>query len=322
MNATDWSRPRVLVAHSKMAPKLLPYLDAEVSVLPAESIADLSGDARADVDALIGYQFPPGGLAQLPNLRWLHLTGTGTEHLSAAGLSPGVLVTNSARVPVESVAEYAVSALLMLLKDFPTLSERPQNRPWYASSALMLHGSTVLVVGAGRIGRAVIRRLAALGAHCVAVTRTGAVQVAGADRAVGVAGLVEAAASADHIVCCLPDAPGTANLLDKDVLAALPPHAVLVNVGRASTVDDTALHEALSSRALRGAFLDVHRVEPLPPDDPAWTVPNLVVSPHCAFAFPGEPAAVGQAFLDNLSDLRADRLPRDLVTFHRDKEVT
>ncbi|WP_393086208.1 NAD(P)-dependent oxidoreductase [Streptomyces sp. LN704] len=322
MNATDWSRPRVLVAHPKMAPKLVPYLDAEVSVLSAESIADLSEDMRAGVAALVGYHFPPGGLARLPNLRWLHLTGTGTEHLSAAGLPPGVLVTNSARVPVESVAEYAVSALLMLLKDFPTLSERPQHRPWYASSASMLHGSTVLVVGAGRIGRAVVRRLAALGARCIAVTRTGAVQVAGADRTVGVAGLAEAAARADHIVCCLPEAPGTANLVDKDVLAVLSPHAVLVNVGRASTVDDTALHEALRSRALRTAFLDVHRVEPLPSDDPAWTVPNLVVSPHCAFAFPGEAAAVGQAFLDNLSDLRAGRLPRDLVTVHPDKEAS
>lgn len=320
MNATGWTRPRVLVAHSKMAPKLVPHIDAEVPVLCAESITDLPEDVRVGVDVLVGHQFPPGVLARLPNLRWLHLTGTGTEHLPAAGLAPGVLVTSSARVPVESVAEYAVSALLMLLKDFPALSERPQRRPWYTSSALMLHGSTVLVVGAGRIGRAVVRRLAALGAHCVAVTRTGAVPVADADRTVGVGGLIEAAVSADHVVCCLPGTTETANLVDKDVLAVLPPHAVLINVGRASTVDDAALHEALRSGALRGAFLDVHRVEPLPPDDPVWTVPNLVVSPHCAFAFPGEPAEVGQTFLDNLADLRADRLPRDVIAVNCDEE--
>jgi phosphoglycerate dehydrogenase-like enzyme len=316
VNATHWSNPVVLVAHTKMAPELASHLAVETPVLCTDSIADLPADVLADVDVLVGHQIPPGALRLLPNLRWLHLTGTGTDHLPAAGLAPQVTVTTSARVPVESVAEYAISALLMLLKDLPTLSQRPQRRPWYTSSALMLHGSTVLVVGAGRIGQAVVRRLTALGAHCLAVTRTGAVPVPGADRTVGVDRLTQAAASADHIVCCLPASPGTANLIDKDVLAALPGHAVLVNVGRATTVEDTALHAALRSHKLRGALLDVHRVEPLPPDDPAWTVPNLILSPHCAFAFPDEPASVGQAFLDNLADLRAGQPPRDLVAVH------
>ncbi|MFG2421468.1 NAD(P)-dependent oxidoreductase [Streptomyces sp. NPDC048448] len=185
--------------------------------------------------------------------------------------------------------------------------------------SVSVHGSTVLVVGAGRIGRAVVRRLTALGARCVAVTLTGAEPVAGADRSVGADGLVEAAAGADHVVCCLPGTAGTANLVDKVVLDVLPPHAVLVNIGRASTVEDAALHAALRSGALRGAFLDVHRVEPLPSCDPAWTVPNPVVSPHCAFAFPGEPAEVGQTFLDNLADLRADPLPRDAVAVNHDE---
>lgn len=65
------------------------------------------------------YQFPVDALAQLPRLRWLHLTGSGADHLAAAALADGVLVTNSARVPVEPVAEYAVSALLILLKGSP-----------------------------------------------------------------------------------------------------------------------------------------------------------------------------------------------------------
>lgn len=306
-----WQHPTVLVAYSKMAPRLVPRIEAEVPVLRAETVADLDPETRAKVDVLVGYQFPLGVLAELPSLRWLHLTGTGTDHLAAAGLRQDVLVTNSARVPVESVAEYAVAGLFMLLKDFPGLAHRP---PWYSSRAVMLHGSVVLVLGAGRIGRAVVRRLAALGARCVAVTRTGEVPVPHAERTIRVDQLVEAAESADHLVCCLPGTEETANLVDKTVLAALPPHAAFVNVGRASTVDDGALHEALWAQQIRGAFLDVHHTEPLPPDDPVWTVPNLVVSPHRAFAFPGEPVEVGQAFLDNLADLRAGRPPRDAVT--------
>lgn len=316
----SWERPTVLVAHSRMAPELVPRVRDEVPALCAESVADLPEDVRAGVDVLVGYQFPPGVLALLPALRWLHLTGTGTDHLRAAGLTPGVLVTNSARVPVESVAEYALSALLMLLKDLSGLVERPQRLPWYSSTALMLHGSTVLVLGAGRIGRALVRRLDALGARCVAVTRTGATPVPGAARTIGVDGLSDAAATADHVVCCLPGAQDTANLVDGDLLGRLRPHAVLVNVGRASTVDESALYGALRAGGLRGAFLDVHRVEPLPPDDPAWSVPNLVLSPHRAFGFRGEPDEVARTFLANLSDLRAGRTPRDVVVVHEEEQ--
>lgn len=189
-----------------------------------------------------------------------------------------------------------------------TISGRPA---WYTGRAVMLDGATVLVLGGGRIGRAVVRRLAALGARCVAVTRSGRTPVPLAVKTVGVGALPAIAAEVDHVVACLP---GTEQpLVDKAVLAALPPHAAFVNVGRASTVDEEALYEALRARAIRGAFLDVHRTEPLPDDDPAWTVPNLVVSPHRAFAFPGEPAEVARTFLDNLADLRAGRTPRDTV---------
>ncbi|MFE6664955.1 NAD(P)-dependent oxidoreductase [Streptomyces sp. NPDC057697] len=313
MKAPDWHDPQVLVAHTAMAEELLPHLQPLVMAARATSLLDLSRSELAEIEVLIGHHFPARSLTLLPGLRWLHLTGSGTDHLPAAGLAPGTLVTNSARVPVESVAEYALSALLMLLKEFPTLSARPQRRPWHTSTATMLSGSTVLVVGAGRIGQSVIRRITALGARCVAVTRTGERDVPGADRTVGAGRLAEAAATADHMVCCLPATTGTHHLVNGDVLSALPTGAALVNVGRAGTVDDMALREALEAGTLRGALLDVHDTEPLPADDPRWHIPGLVISPHCAFAFPGEPAAVGQAFQDNLTDLRAGRAARDTV---------
>ncbi|MDG9704180.1 NAD(P)-dependent oxidoreductase [Streptomyces sp. DH37] len=303
-----WADLDVRIAHSKMAPRLVPVIEGEPGIrLRVSEHVDAD-----DADVLIGFQFPPGSLEKLERLRWLHLTGTGVDHLRAAGLRPGVLVTNSAAVPVTAVAEYALSGLLLLLKDLPEVVAR-QDAAWYRSGALLLSGSTVAVVGAGKIGRAVLRRLTALGARTVAVTRTGEVPVEEAERTVPASGLAREASGLDHLVACLPATPRTRGLIGAEVLAALPPHATVVNVGRAETVDNEALHASLREGRLRGAFVDVHEREPLPADDPVWLVPRLIVSPHRAFAFPGEPAEVARTFLANLHDLKSGLTPRDLV---------
>ena len=134
--------------------------------------------------------------------------------------------------------------------------------------------------------------------------------------------LAEEAAGLDHLVACLPGAPGTRGLVGADVLAALPAHAAVVNVGRAGTVDNEALHACLREGRLRGAFVDVHEREPLPEDDPVWRVPRLVVSPHRAFAFPDEPVEVAKTFLANLDDLRNGRPPRDLAAWKAEGNPT
>lgn len=309
-DADDWSRVDVRIAYTRMAPRLLPVL-AGVVGLRACIEADEPGP---DTEVLIGYQFPPGSLAGLPRLRWVHLTGTGVDHLARAGLPAGVLVTTSAAVPVTAVAEYAVAGLLLLTKDLiDVVAGRPAD--WFTSRATLLAGSTVGVVGVGRIGRAVVDRLTALGAKPVAVTRTGRPAIPEAVCTIGAERLTAEASTLDHLVACLPGSAGTAGLIGADVIAALPPHATVVNVGRASTLDTAALYAALREGRLRGAFLDVHEIEPMPPDDPAWSVPGLVVSPHRAFCFPGEPAGVAAAFLDNLDDLRGGRPPRDRVAW-------
>ena len=315
---SDWDRLDVLVTHCGMARELIAALDGQAGLrlrvfegaAPADPVA--AGFDGYRPDAVIGYQFGPGSLRGLAGVRWLHLTGTGVDHLEPAGLDPDVLVTTSSRVPVTAVAEYALAGLFLLTKDLVGVAAG-QRRPWFSSAANLVAGSTVAVLGAGRIGRAVLARLSALGAHTVAVTRDGAEPVAEAARTIGLAGLAAEAAGLDAVIGCLPGGPGTVHALSREVLEALPAHARVVNVGRASTVDTEALYAALRAGRLAGAFLDVHDVEPLPADHEAWQVPGLVVSPHCAFRFPGEPAAVAAAFLDNLDDLRRGQAPRDRV---------
>lgn len=316
----DWiDRPTVLVSHVSMGPALVDALGDRVSVSLVDSPHALHPQRQQQiqdldrVDTVIGFHFPDNALAGLPGLRWLHLTGTGIDHLGATGLASDVLVTNSPRVAVEPVAEYAVAGLFAGLKDLMSLGARPNHRRWFGSSSHQLTGSVVAVLGVGRIGRAVIRRLTALGARCLAVTRTGT-PVAGAERTIASTDLVRYAGAIEHLVCCLPGTEETRGLVDATVLGALPGHAVVVNVGRASTVDTDALYTALRERRIRAAFLDVHDSEPLPVDDPAWEVPGLIVSPHCGFAFPAEAREVARGFFDNLADLRSGAMPRDRVT--------
>lgn len=310
----EWDQFDVLVTGTGMATRLAALLDGT----PGLSVR--AGGAVRDSDqVIIGFKFGAGSLAPAAALRWLHLTGTGTEHLTQAGLSPEVLVTSSASVPVTAVAEYALAGLLLLAKDLAGLIDGGPRRPdqWFTSAATLLDGSTVAVAGVGRIGRAILARAAAFGARTIAVTRPDARPVAGATRTVGADWLVMVAPGIDHLVCALPGTAATTGLISAAVLDALPRHATVVNVGRAGTIDIAALYAALTAGRLRGAFLDVHETEPLPPDDPAWEVPRLIVSPHRAFSFPDEPRRVAEVFLANLDDLRHGRVPRDEASWRR-----
>jgi phosphoglycerate dehydrogenase-like enzyme len=309
----DWASLRVAVTATAMAPKLL-------SILHGTPGLRLMGDATSeetapgDAEVVIGHHFPPGSLAVCRRLRWLHLTGSGTDHLARAGLESDALVTTSAQVPVTAVAEYALAGLLLLAKDLPDVAAG-RRLDWFTASATLLAGSTVAVVGAGRIGRAVLARTAPFGARTIAVTRHGNEPVPEATATIGAAQLAAAAPTIDHLIACLPAAASTMRLVSAAVLAALPARATVVNVGRAETIDTAALYDALRAGRLRGAFLDVHETEPLPPDDPGWAVPGLIISPHRAFAFPDEPLMVANAFLANLEDLRQGRPPRHRVSW-------
>jgi phosphoglycerate dehydrogenase-like enzyme len=125
--------------------------------------------------------------------------------------------------------------------------------------------------------------------------------------------LEAAAAEADHLVLAVPATRETRNLVDERVLAALPAHAAVINVSRASVLDTAALVAALESGRLRGALLDVHDEEPLPPESPLWDVERLWITPHGAYRFPEEEAEIARLFVENLTALRAGRGLRNRV---------
>lgn len=154
----------------------------------------------------------------------------------------------------------------------------------------------VTVLGMGALGRSVAQALAGLGFRVAGWSRSGQ-PVPGIETFADDA-LPEALRRAEILVCLLPDTPDTRDLLDAERLALLPRGAILINAGRGTLIDETALLGAIGRGHLSHAVLDVFRHEPLPPEHPFWTQPHVTVTPHISAETRPETAAPVAA--DNL----------------------
>ena len=273
---------------------LAPQFEALAARHGVEAVAVGDTDAMtrelADADALWAWPaFYDAALVDVlarnrPRLRWVQLPTMGYDPVELHGVPAGVTVTTAGDAYAPTVAEHAMTLLLALVRRLPEAVRNAEQHRWDQSGARAigtLHGATVAVVGFGNIGREVAVRLRGFGARVVAVTRTGrpdplADEVVPADR------MLEAFARADAVVLAVPLNAQTQHLIDARALAAMQPHALLVNIARGGVIDQAALTAALAEGKLGGAGLDVTDPEPLPPDDPLWASPNALITPHVA----------------------------------------
>ena len=263
--------------------------------------AELLG--RAEVAFEFDWERPRELLLRAPNLRWVQTTSSGigplVEQLGLAG-SP-LLITNAAGVHAQPLAEFVLMAGLHFAKEMPRLTVWKAQRHWERYCGHQLAGSKMTLIGLGKVGSRVAQLSSALGVEVVGHRRTtgGPVPV-GVSRVVDAVGLDAELPDTDLLVIAAPDTPETKNLVDRRRLALLPPSAVLVNIGRGSLVDEPALTEMLAEGRLRGAALDVFAEEPLPPDNPLWGMPNVIISPHSASTVTQENDRLVDLFIENL----------------------
>ncbi len=227
-------------------------------------------------------------LARLPRLEAVATCSTGFDNLDVAALAgAGVWCSNVADYCTEEVADHAVALVLALLRGVVAFDRDMRAGGWYPYvwEPRRLAGSSLGIVGFGRIGRAVAKRAGALGMPVIAhdpLVAEGVIRGAGAEPA----GLTELLARADVVTLHALLTDATRGLIDADALAAMRPGAFLVNCSRAALVDHAALGEALRSGHLGGAALDVFPVEPPGPDEPALAWPRTIVNPHAAWYSP------------------------------------
>lgn len=253
-------------------------------------------------------------IRRAPHLRWVQGTSAGMGQLvRAAGLSDAdldrVTFTSSVGVHATQLAEWAMLGVLAFTKDLPRLQRDKAEHRWDHYPVRELSGQRLLVVGLGHIGRAVAQYARALGMHVTGVRRTPHERdLDVVDRVASTAQLPDLVPAADAVVLALPATTETERVFTGDLIGALPRHAVLVNVGRGSTVDEAALVAALRHGRLAGAALDVFEKEPLPPHSPLWDLENVLLSPHTAALSDKENERIVELFCDNLRRLR-DRQP-------------
>ncbi len=237
--------------------------------------------AIAEADMLVGWRFPLRDIAErAPNLKWIHLTGAGIEHVMPLDWLPqGAVLTNNRGVHAPKARQFAMTALLMLSERIPELVTEQRNARWTRLYSSTIEGKTALVIGVGQMGNAAARAAKHLGLRVFGIRRSGAPnryvdEMFTPDR------LDEVLPRADFVLVNAPLTAETRGMIGRRALDLMKPGAGLVNMGRARVVDYDALAAKLRQGALSGAILDVFDPEPLPEDSPLWQVPNLIMTPH------------------------------------------
>ena len=220
-----------------------------------------------------------------PRLRWICSPFAGTDSFMAEGAfaAPAALLTNSSGAYGVTISEHVVMILLEILRRQPEYRAHMDRREWVRRLPVRsVFGSRVTLLGTGDIGQETLRRLRAFAPRWIAgVNRGGRNPGNLFDRVLPRNRLDEILPETDLLVISLPGTPETFHMISAERLRLLPDDAVIINVGRGSVVDQSALEVELRSGRLF-AGLDVFEREPLPPDSSLWTCPRLVLTPHVA----------------------------------------
>ena len=248
-------------------------------------------------------------LTRLPKLEIISSFGVGYDHIDAVvAAKRGIVVTHTPDVLTEEVADTAIGLLLCTVRELPQGERHVRAGKWpkgnYPLSRATLRNRIVGLVGMGRIGLAIARRLEAFGVPIVYHTRQPRPELAYRHYPQ----LIDMARAVDTLVVIVPGGPATRNMIDTPVLEALGPDGILINVARGSVVDEDALIAALRERKIMAAGLDVFVKEPEVPKE-LLTMENVVLLPHLGSASVFTREKMDQLLVDNIRAWAAGKPP-------------
>ena len=234
---------------------------------------------EAEIGWFDTYDFPATSEAarRAGQLKWLNTLAAGVDHFPLDLLrEKGVVLTNGAGLNAVTIAEYAVMGMLTIAKGWREVVRAQERHEWLnnAPGKLELYGSKALIIGAGGIGARIGVLLRAFGVEVTEVRRKPAPGVLTPSEWRARLG------EFDWVIVAVPSTSETDKMIGAAELAAMKPSAAILNFARGAVIDSAALVAALSEKRIAAAFLDVTDPEPLPPDDPLWSLDNAHISMH------------------------------------------
>jgi lactate dehydrogenase-like 2-hydroxyacid dehydrogenase len=308
-------KPDVLLVGAKK-PVLMKGLEGKVMLhhwLDAKDkdafVKEIGNKIKAIAIAYTANKVDEKFLKQFPHLEQVSSFGVGYDHIDAkwAG-AHGIVVTNTPEVLNEEVADTAIGLLLCTVREFPQSERFLRAGKWpqghYPLTKATLRDRTVGMVGMGRIGKAIAKRLEAFGVPVVYHSRKPQAGVSYKYYP----NLIDMAREVDTLMVIVPGGASTQNMINADVLKALGPRGILINMARGSVVDEPALIEALKSRTIYSAGLDVFAKEPEVPKE-LIEMDHTVLFPHLGSSTEVTRAAMDQLVVDNILAWAAGKPP-------------
>jgi phosphoglycerate dehydrogenase-like enzyme len=234
------------------------------------------------IDAVfgLGHHIPPALLTKAKNLKWVQALTTGTETLTAPGvLPPHVLLTSTRGIHGPQMSELAFLNMIALARNFKKNLENQAAAKWEQWGQPILEGRTIVIVGMGLLAEHLAERCKLFGMTVIGVS-SGRTSAPHFDEVHPRGALTKVAARADFLMLLVPYSPETHHLISRDVIAAMKPSAFLINLARGGVLDEAALIEHLQAGKIAGAGIDVFSKMPLPPDNPLWRMPNVLMTPN------------------------------------------
>jgi lactate dehydrogenase-like 2-hydroxyacid dehydrogenase len=291
------ARKPVLIKGLEPKVTLHDYLGAKDRDAFVASVAD---KIRAIAIAYTANKVDAAFMQKFPKLEQISSFGVGYDHIDAKWAGEhGIIVTNTPEVLNEEVADTALGLLLCTVREFPQAERYLRAGKWveaqYPLSKATLRNRTVGIVGMGRIGKAIAKRLDAFGVPVVYHSRN---PQSGVDYKY-YPKLLDMARDVDTLMVIVPGGAATQNLINAEVLKALGPQGIVINMARGSVIDEPALIEALKNRTIYSAGLDVFAKEPVVPKE-LMEMDHVVLFPHLGSSTEVTRAAMDQMVVDNI----------------------
>ncbi|MDT2597568.1 phosphoglycerate dehydrogenase [Enterococcus dongliensis] len=253
-------------------------------------------------------------------LKWVQSISAGIDSLPLAEFSTqNILLSNGSGIHALSISEHIIGVLLGYYRGLNQSVKNQEQQLWGQNTIHydQLAGKNLLVVGTGHIGQQLSRSIHSLGVNVYGINTTGH-PVEGFTETYSIKNLAKIVSGMDIVVGILPGTQETYHIFNSDIFEKMKQDAVFINVGRGDTVHTKELITALTEKSFAFAALDVFEEEPLPSDNPLWTLPNILITPHISGLTVDFQNKFMQIFLANLKAyVTTNALSRNQVRLDR-----